>query len=348
MSERGEKIRNNISAEYEKTPGYLIWDIAEAVGQELDQQDTTIEDVRALFDVDNLTGGLLERTVKQRKGIIRREATYAVGKVTVMGNGIVHIGDLFETVNGVQFAATETVSITESGLVSIEAITPGNAGVVGAGTITQMPVTLAGIVSCTNEEPTADGYDAESDDSLRERYYVRLQTPDNGVNKYAYRNFALEVSGVGDAEVFPLGHGENTVDIVLIDAEKLPASEELVQRVQEYIDPNSAGKGEGVAQMGAHCYVEAAEGLEINIAGKLTISGESEPVEEAVKISVKNYLASIAFAKYDVSYAQINNAILETEGVLDIEGLQINSGLSNIAVPERNVAILGTAVFTYE
>lgn len=347
MSNRGERIRSNISADYEKTPGYLLWDISEAVGQEMDQQDTEIENVRALFDVDNLTGELLERTVRQRKGLTRKAATFAIGEVTVQGNGTVNVGDIFETANGVQFIATETVQIANTGIIPVEAMAAGNVGVVGANTITQMPVTLAGIVSCNNEEATHDGYDAETDDGLRARYYAKLQTPDNGVNKYAYRNFAMEVPGVGDAEVFPLGHGENTVDVVIIDTDKLPASEELVEKVQEYIDPNSSGRGEGAAQMGAHCYVSSAAALSINISGKLIINGEQETIEPEVKSAVKAYLASIAYSGYNVSYAQINNAVLETAGVLDVENLKVNGGIVNIAVPERSVAILGTAVFEY-
>ena len=35
---KGENIRANISRDYEKTPGYLVWDITEAIGQEMDSQ----------------------------------------------------------------------------------------------------------------------------------------------------------------------------------------------------------------------------------------------------------------------------------------------------------------------
>ena len=49
MSNRGENIRKNISAEYEKTPGYLLWDLSEGVGQEMDAQDEEIAGIRALF-----------------------------------------------------------------------------------------------------------------------------------------------------------------------------------------------------------------------------------------------------------------------------------------------------------
>ena len=239
------------------------------------------------------------------------------------------------------------MQIVNTGEVPVTALVSGNTGMVGAGSITQMPVTIEGIATCTNSEPTHDGYDAESDDSLRQRYYAKLQRPDNGVNKYAYRNMAMEVPGVGDADVYPLGHGENTVDIVIIDSDKLPASPSLVKTVQEYIDPDSSGRGEGTAQMGAHCYVSAAAGMQINLTAEVRTTAEHTPLEEAVKISVKTYLASIAFAGTDVSYARINNAILETAGVLDIENLKVNGGIANLSVPERSVAILGTVVLTY-
>lgn len=347
MSTRGENIRNNISADYEKTPGYLLWDISEAVGQEMDIQDAELAGIRSIFDVDNLEGDMLERAVRQRRGLERKAATYAVGILEIIGSGNVNQGDLFETENGVQFRATETAEIMEAGSVAIEAIEPGNVGVVGANTITQMPVTLAGIVSCNNPEPTHDGYDAETDDSLRQRYYAKLRTPDSGANKYAYRNWAMEVPGVGDAQVHPLGHGDNTVDVVIINTDKLPASPDLVADVQEYIDPGSSGRGEGAAMMGAHCYVSSATGLEINLTGKLIINAQQADVEAAVKQSVKSYLASIAYSGYNISYAQINNAVLETAGVLDVENLKINDGIANIEVPDRSVGILGTAVFDY-
>lgn len=342
-----EDIRKNISNDYEKTPGYLVFDITEAVGQVIDLLKGSIETVRKFFDVDNLEGEELERFIRQRKGLTRKQATHAIGNIEVQGFGIVEIGDLFETQSGVQFAAIEAIPVDGIGRVRIEAVEGGNVGVVGANTITQMPVTLEGITLCNNPEPTVDGYDAETDESLRNRYYTKLRTPDGGANKHAYRNWALEVSGVGDAKVFPLGRGDNTVDVVIIDAEKLPASESLVKEVQEYIDPESAGKGEGVAMIGAHCYVSSAEALPINIAGKLTLSGDQQAIESMVRESVKEYLAGIAYSGRNVSHAQISNAILDTEGVIDIEGCVINGGAANIVVPERNVAVIGEVMFTY-
>lgn len=345
---RADDIRNRISDEYEKTPGYLLWDVSEAVGQEMDLQDITAEETKSMFYVDNLTGDYLTSFVKERKGIERRAATYAIGSLTITGNGAITIGDIFETANGVQFSAAETKTIAEEGTVNIKAMIAGNSGVVGAGSIVQMPVTIEGIVSCTNEAATYNGYDEEDDASLRERYYTALQTPANGANKASYEKWALEVSGVGAAKVYPLGHGDNTVDVVIIDQDMQPANSSLVKTVQDYIDPDSAGKGEGEAMIGAHCYVSSATGTAINITGKLSYTGSKDTVVENVKTSIKVYLATIAFTGKNVSYAQIANAIIESEGVLDVENLKINNGTANISIAERHVAVLGTVVFTNE
>lgn len=346
---RADNIRSRIDGKYEKTPGYLIYDVTQAVGQEMDDADLTITETNAKLNADNLTGGELDRFVKQRKGVERKAATYATGTVTVTGNGTVAAGDIFETENGVQFEATADVSVQESAEVPVQAKVAGNVGVVGAGTITQMPITIAGIVRCENTAATEDGYDAETDDALRERYYLALRTPTSSGNKTAYRNWALEVSGVGDAQIYPLGHGDGTVDVVIINDQMLPASTSLVGDVQNYIDPNSEGKGLGTAPIGAKCYVSSAAKTDINVAGKITLQSgaESAAVEAAIKKSVADYLAGIAFSGTAVSYAHIAARITAATGVIDVENLKINNGTANIQIEERYVAVLGAVTMTY-
>ena len=94
---RADNIRSRIDPKYEKTPGYLIYDVTQAVGQEMDDADKVVTETNAKLDADNLTGEELDRFVKQRKGIERKAATYATGTVTVTGNGTVAAGDIFET-----------------------------------------------------------------------------------------------------------------------------------------------------------------------------------------------------------------------------------------------------------
>ena len=348
MSERGQNIRDRMDAKYEKSAGYLLYDVTEAVGQEMAEQDAYAQETRNMFYVDNLTGDYLTTFVDERRGVKRREATCAVGKIRVTGNGAVKTGDLFETAEGVQFEASETKGISTEDTVKIKAVIAGNSGVVGAGSITQMPVTMAGIATCVNEEATYDGYDEEDDDSLRKRYYAALQVPANGANKASYEKWALEVEGVGGAKVYPLGHGENTVDVVIVNQDMEPADATLISTVQEVIDPSSSGEGSGKAMIGAHCFVSSATGVKINITGILSYTGTKEDVVEKIKTSVKSYFKKIALTGKEVSHSQVTNAIVETEGVDDVESLKLNGGSANIPIEDKSVAILGTVVFTDE
>lgn len=349
-SVRGDAIRERIDDKYEKTPGFLVFDLTEGCGQEMDELDTELTETNDLLNIDNLTGDDLTRFVWQRKGIARREATYATGSLTVTGNGVVIVGELFETEGGVQFQATEEVTIDGTGTVQIQAVEPGTSGMVGANTITDFPVTIEGIVSCTNPLPTDGGYAEEDDDTLRQRFYAALQTPATSGNAASYKNWAMEVEGVGNAQVFPLAQGNGTVDIVIIDQDMLPASQSLVTAVQNHIDPDSTGAGDGIAPIGAQCYVSAATGTDINISATLELNSTAvrEDIETAIKALITEYLAETAFASQEVSYARIGVLIMSVEGVLDYTNLTVNGATANIEIANRSVAVLGTAVFTYD
>ena len=346
---RGDSIRSKVSDSYEKTAGYLLFDMTEAVGLELDEMDGNLINVQNMFDVNNLTGDDLTRFVYQRKGVARKAPGYASGIVTVTGTGTVEIGDLFETENGVQFAASETVSIAGSGDVPVIAVVAGASGNVGTGAVNDMPVTISGISAVTNSAPITGGYDAETDEDLRERYYEAIRTPASNGNKASYKIWAKSITGVGDAKVFPLAKGTGTVDVVIIDADMTPADASLVNEVQNYIDPGSSGRGDGIAPIGATCYVSSATGLSINVSASITLSSSasSSTVETAIKEAITNYLANIAFDSSIVSAAQVGNVILDVPGVQDYENLKLNSATGNVTVGEREVAVIGTVTFTY-
>ena len=162
-------------------------------------------------------------------------------------------------------------------------------------------------------------------------------------------DWALEVTGVGGVQIYPLGHGDNTVDVVIIDVDGQPADEELVERVQNHIDPGSKGLGEGEAPIGAYCYVSGAEPKELDLSMTVqTLPGaEQEAVTAAVKAAVAAYLKGIAFAQDYVSYARINAAVLEADGVQDVSGLTVNGATANVAIGERQVAVLGEVSIQY-
>lgn len=333
----------HVSDEYDKSDGSFIFNALMPVAEQLVKVDSDINKAIQKMSISNLSGDELAQRVKERTGIERKEATRAIGEVTVTGTGVINIGDLFETANGVQFRSVETKQITNSGKVKIEAVVAGSSGNVPANTIIYYPVTLAGFSDVTNEQPTYDGFDAESDEDLLQRYYDRIRTPATSGNINHYIQWAKEVPGVGDVRIQPLWDGDNTVKIIIIDQEKQPASQQLVDVVQEHIDPNSSGRGEGVAPIGAYCTVVSATGKNINVNATVTLEGgySLQQVVDTFTENLKDYLASIAFKEDAVSYARIGSVLLGTEGVADYLNLTVNGGTENIPINADEVAVVG-------
>ena len=352
MSTANEILTDLLAAmpdSYQKTVGYPTHDLLAAASLRMQGTDEEVAAMRAALDPENLAGGDLDRYVFPRSGLERRQATFATGVLTVTGTGTVQQGALFESGGGIQFAASETVQITGEGQVPVTCRVDGAAGNLPAHSITQMPVTLQGIAACDNPEPTTGGYDEEDDAAYYARYLLKIRTPATSGNIYHYQSWALEVAGVGAVQVFPLARGPGTVDIVIIDSTGQPAPPDLVQQVQDYIDPGGAGKGYGQAPIGAQCLVEAATGTEIALSAtvfKLDTMAE-EAVTAGIKAAVGAYLAEIAFQQDYVSLARITERILAVDGVRDLESLTVNGGTDNVHLDERACAVLGEVTLSY-
>ena len=352
MSTANEILTDLLAAlpdSYQKTVGYPTHDLLAAAALRMEGTDEEVAAMRAALDPENLAGGDLDRYVFPRAGLERRQATFATGVLTVTGTGTVQQGALFESGGGIQFAASETVQITGEGQVPVTCRVDGAAGNLPAHSITQMPVTLQGISACDNPEPTTGGYDEEDDAAYYARYLLKIRTPATSGNVYHYQSWALEVAGVGAVQVFPLARGPGTVDIVLIDSTGQPAPPDLVQQVQDYIDPGGTGEGYGQAPIGAQCLVEAATGTEITLTGKVfkLDTAEEETVTAGIKAAVGAYLAEIAFQQDYVSLARITERILAVEGVRDLESLMLNGGTDNVHLDERACAVLGEVTLSY-
>lgn len=338
-----QEMLDAVSGTYQKTEGFPTWDLLKATAIGLKKLWDKAFQIEKFLDVDNLEGEDLERFVYQRKGLMRKAATCAKGYITVLsGEGMVNAGDLFSTSGNIQFIATETKDVVAGSVLAVQAVNPGTGGNVAAETITEMPVTLAGIAKVINMEALEGGYEAESDNSLRKRYYEILREPATSGNIYHYKQWAKEISGVGEAKVFPLWQGDNTVQIIIVDSEGLVPGVDLINQVQEYIDPGQGGTGAGAAPIGAYCTVTAATALNIVISADIILHGAAElaTVREAIAVNVAAYLKEIAFKSNWVSVGKIGDVLINTEGVEDYNNLIVNGGTVRVAIPEKSVAVL--------
>ena len=339
-----QKILADISDDYDKSEGQAVYIFTKPVAIQLSQVYQDMDVAVSKISIDNLSGDELAQRIYERTGLTRKPATKAIGILAVTGNGTINTGAIFTTQSNVQYKATETKTIVVTGTVNIESVNEGAIGNVASNQIVNMPVTITGITSVTNANPTTGGYEAELDADLLTRYYERIQTPSTSGNKAQFRSWVKEVSGVGDARIVPLWNGDNTLKIIIIDSNKQPASTQLIADVQNYIDPNSSGLGDGtVGYIGAYSTAVSATNKPITVTFSATKDSAytSQQIQANVESQIIEYLKDIAFVETYVSYAKIGSLILQSQGILDYSNLQINNGTSNISILDSEVVTLG-------
>lgn len=327
----------DINDGYDKGKGEFLYDLTMPTAIEAERLDTKSDTLLDQGFADTCTGENLDRKCAERD-IYRRQATYANGTVTVTGAAGAAIvrGELVAS-DTVHFAFAVNAILPASGTLDVQVScqTAGAAGNVPAGAVKSFPKTLAGLRTVTNAAAFTNGYDEEDDDSLRERYYVKVRTPATSGNVWHYLGWAKEVAGVGDARVFPLQYGAGTVGVTIIDSNKRGADSTLVALVAAHIEVERP--------IGAAVTVESAAELAVAVAVTVLLDDESDAdaVRDSIEEALTVYLREIAFVENYVSYAKIGNAILACPGVLDYSDLTINDDTANISVPDRSVAVLG-------
>ncbi|MGQ7886866.1 baseplate J/gp47 family protein [Paenibacillus sp. WC2504] len=326
----------------DKRPGSIIYDALAPAALELSEiyvnLDRQLKEVFPQTASDNNLDLLTEPFGQERN-----QATYAVRKAVFTGqSGVsinVPIGSRF-SISGVTYRAILRIT---SGQFELECEQSGSIGNQYFGTM--IPIDYVdGLVVATLADVLIPGVDRESDDDYRTRFFLGVRLPATSGNKADYRKWALEVDGVGGAQVIPLWNGPGTVKVIIIDAEKLPASPTLVSIVQDYISP-ADGTGEGVAPVGADVNVVAATSVLVNITGTIVRDGSRTivQIEEDFASVISSYLASIAFIdNANVLYAKLGAMLLDVAGVDDYTALQLNGATGNITILSGQVAVLGT------
>ncbi|MDP4146523.1 MAG: baseplate J/gp47 family protein [Bacillota bacterium] len=327
-----ERMKSSVANDVDKSEGSFIHDALSPAANEFAQFYIKLDEVASKFNIENLQGDELSERIYQRTGITRNPATYAYTELTVTGTGNINIDDLFEISDEIQFKAVESKTINGSDTVKVQCVQPGSIGMVPANQITKLPIVITGISSVTNLEPTQDGFDEEDDSSLIERYYERVSAPATQGNIAQYISLAKNCPGIGDVKVYPTWNGNNTVKLIVIDANKQPPSDELVNELQNYMDPAPQGLGNGAAPFGAVTTVQGAAAKQINVSfTAVRDPGYSDTQRlQNFQDTLTEYLQSIAFKENYVSYSKIGSIIFSTPGFKDYSNLTVNGDTSNI------------------
>lgn len=332
-----DKMLANVSADVDKSEGSYVYDAVAGVGTVLEDMylDMGVQEDR--YMIDSAIGDDLDAAAAIL-GVTRKPAAHAKVDLTVTTVGTVSIpkgSRFYAESEAVFYVSLSDAEITGSGLVQVECEEAGTIGNVPANTVLNMSDPPAGFESVTNIHPVTNGYDAEGDEEYRQRIYDRARTPATSGNVQHYLNWAREVTGVGDAKVFPLWNGGGTVKVVVVNSNKRAADDELVKVVHDHI--------EVVRPIGATVTVESAREKAVNISAKLTLdAGASlEQVKAAISASIAEHFRSIVFKRSIVSYALVGAVFLDTAGVVDYADMTLNGTVSNIPLGENEIPVVG-------
>lgn len=306
-----------------------------AVAMEIAQAYFDLDAVVPIAFVDETSGGYIDMRAGEY-GIVRKPGTYAKATVTFAGSEGKLIPDAtaVQTQGGLLFYTDEPAVI-----VSGAAIVPVTAADVGAVyNVPENAITAlqsgAG-VTVTASAAAVGGTDPETDEALLDRLLERLQRPPTSGNAYQYRQWALEVGGIGGAKVYELWNGPGTVKVVVADANMQPPTTQLVQDVAAHIAQ--------LRPVCANVTVQAAEELTIQVAATV-ITDESvtlEGVKERLTQLLVDYCREVAFESLTVVYNRIAYMLLSIPGVEDFTSLTLNGGVVNLTLADNAVPVVG-------
>lgn len=322
---------DRVPGNVDKREGSIIYDALAPCAYFLMQQNFQLENYLDLVFPDTAVGEYLDRAVAAF-GVTRKPASAAIRKMET--SGTVPIGSRWGIASLVYVIISE---ITPGSEYEVECETYGDIGNQYSGSV--QPISnITGVTAELTYIITA-GADEETDEALRERFLQKVRLPATSGNAYHYKLWALEVSGVGDAKVFPLDNGPGTVTVLIVDSEKsIDAS--LESTVAEYI--------ETVRPIGANVTIDSPVSTAVNVSASVTLDGSKtrDDVLQAFKTALVLYLKGLVFVDYRVSYARIGSLLLATEGVQDYDNLLLNGAMANVIVAEKAIPIMGIVDFS--
>lgn len=304
------------------------------------------------------------------RGLTRRAATAAIRQGTF--DAPIPEGSEFKTINGADSVVFKSGDfISSSGGVYVYEMTcetPGEIGNSYTGAL--LPITaISGLTTATIGAVITEGTEEETDNALKERFIESFSSIPYGGNISEYRQAILAIPGVGAVQIYPANayNGGGTVLCAIIDDEYKPASEALVNTVQEAICPfevntsTPSPNGYGIAPAGAAVTIQSGTELSINITATIRFNSSIENgllnFSDDIKAAIGEYITSVAkdwgkaLVAHQISYpvtvyaARIIYAILSVPEVANVTNLTINGSSADLALTEtaalQQVPVLG-------
>lgn len=343
-----ERMLSRIPVTMDKREGSVIYDALAPAAAELQIMYIELDNILNETFGDTASRAFLIRRAGER-GIIPYPASAAVVQaVSVPSTAEIPIGTRFSLGDN-SFYVSKKVSDGKYNLVCEAA---GSGGNNISGNI--IPIDYVdGLETITVTELLIPGEDEEDTEAFRERYFKSTETKGYGGNRTDYIEKTNRISGVGSTKVTRAWNGGGTVKLTILDSQFFKASDALISKVQEIIDPGAEGDGMGIAPIGHEVTVDTVNEVAINITTSITFQEgfTFDNQKQLIKSAIEEYLIELRkeWADSDtivVRISKIDNKILGVQGVIDVSGTILNGAAANTELTEYQIPVLGAVTNT--
>lgn len=246
-----EEILSKMTEKYRELTGFYP-DNASDVGIRMKTLAYQIHSLQ--YSMDQLEQQLFPQTAKgeyldkhaAQRGLVRKQGTRAMGKVTFTRNSLSEGEGLIPSGTMVSTGGEHPVMYrTKTDLVlavgekevegEIEAVLPGRQGNAAPLAVKLLVTPISGIGQVSNAKQISGGTEEETDEELRRRLLESYRNISNGSNGAYYLQEALACPGIGFAGVIPRSRGRGTVDVIVYGSKGEPSSQ-LLQQLRSQLE----------------------------------------------------------------------------------------------------------------
>lgn len=337
-----QSMLDRVPNAFDKREGSIIYNALAPSAAELAEAYIMLSLIEDESYVDTASYNSLVKKCKER-GIYPYPATNTIAKGVF--NIDVPIGSRF-SLDSLNYLVIEKIS---TGVFKLQCEDVGPISNLGS----LIPIEyIEGLETAELTEILINGEFEEDEDSLRKRYYNSLESEAFGGNIADYKEKVNKLQDVGGVKVYPVWNGGGTTKLVIINSNYDVPSSELVNQVQEKIDPTqNQGKGLGIAPIGHIVTVVGVDAVKVNISTTITYEDgwSFEELKASIEQCIDEYFNDLnkTWDSNDnliVRISQIETRLLNLEGVIDIENTLINNVASNFVVDADSIVKRGEII----
>lgn len=269
----------------------------------------------------------------------REKSKTAIVKAEIISDDVIPLGNRFASVgisNSIRYKVIENVG-NNIYYLQAEELNPQANYYVGDIAVIDF---ISNISKAEIKDVIFPQREEESDEEFRERIQSNLIAEATDGNVAQYKKWLSEIDGVGKSKVTSLWNGANTVKCTILNEENQSASVELIKKVQDILDPDSEGLGEGKAPIGAIVTVDTAEEVTVNISVQVEYK-QGKTSAPTLKDELNKFFSDVAFNRSVVAYLQVASVISNNENIDFITELTINENKTDVPLSANQIPVLG-------